>query len=301
MSQYPLGCSLKIPNEQREKLKKKLGKKRRSKRTARGTRTQATIAPDYLFEPGRVLTIAFKGGDYELHKDIARWAKEWPKHANIKFDFGHDKEKQQFRRWSRRNKHKKADIRISFESTKTNSGYWSAIGSDIDQEADGEAFYPANIPTMNFENLRSRKKSKQRAFVLHEFGHAIGFLHEHQSPSGKCDKEFRWEDEEGYEPNFTKTDGFIRDNQGLSPGIFRVMESKPYEWTHQQVIDNMQMLQRDYAFARTKFDPQSIMKYYYEPWMYIKGEKSSCYSKQENTKLSDMDKKAAAMAYPFED
>jgi len=301
MSQYPLGCSLKIPNQQTAKLQKKLAKKRRSQPSSANARTQATIAKGYLFKPGRILTIAFKGGDYELHKDIARWAKAWQKHANIKFDFGHDKDKGCFRSWSRRNKNKKADIRISFESTSGNTGYWSAIGNDIDQVVDGEAFYPANIPTMNYQDLRSHKKSKQRAFVLHEFGHAIGFLHEHQSPSGKCNKEFRWEDEKGYKPKFTKKDGFIRDDNGLSPGIFRVMENKPYEWSHQQVVDNMQMLKRDYAFARTKFDPKSIMKYYYEPWMYIKGEKSTCYSKEENTKLSEMDKMAAGMAYPFDD
>ncbi len=298
MSEYPLGCSLKIPDERRKRLKKKR-KKRLTNLIATDSRTRATFAKGYLFEPGRVLTVAFKGGDYDLHKDIARWAKTWEKYAYIKFDFGHDKEKQQFRRWSRRNKKKKADIRISFESTKENSGYWSAIGNDIDWEADGEPFYPANIPTMNFENLRSRKKSKQRAFVLHEFGHAIGFLHEHQSPSGGCDKEFRWKDEKGYIPTFSKKDGFIRDKNGLSPGIFTVMENEPYLWTTQQIRDNMLMFKRDYAFDRTKFDPKSIMKYYYEPWMYTKGKKSSCYSDQENTTLSELDKKAARLAYPF--
>jgi len=299
MSEYPLGCSLKIPHENRDKFRKKVGKRKRSSVASTNPRARMANARGYLFKPGRVLTVAFKGGDYELHKDIARWAKTWEKYANLKFDFGHDKDKQQFRRWSRRNKQKKADIRISFESTKENSGYWSAIGNDIDWEANGEPFYPANIPTMNFEDLRSRKKSKQRAFVLHEFGHAMGFLHEHQSPSGKCNKEFRWEDEEGYTPTFNKTDGYVRDKDGLSPGIFRVMEGKPYLWTRQQIKDNMLMQKRDYAFPRAKFDSKSIMKYYYEPWMYIKGKKSSCYSDQENTQLSELDKKSAAIAYPF--
>lgn len=300
MRHYPQGCSLKIPNELREKLNKKRSKKKRAKVAPINAKTRMAHAKGYLFEPGRVLTVAFKGGDYELHKDIARWAKTWQRYANIKFDFGHDKKKEQFRRWSRRNKKKKADIRISFESTKTNSGYWSAIGNDIDQVVDGKPFYPANIPTMNFEDLRSRTKKKQRAFVLHEFGHAIGFTHEHQSPSGKCNKEFRWEDEKGYIPTFDKKNGFVKDKNGKSPGVFRVMEGKPYEWTRQAVIDNMKMDKRSYAFPHGKFDKKSIMKYYYEPWMYIKGEQSPCYSKEENTTLSEQDKISAGLAYPFD-
>jgi len=296
-----LGCSLKIPNERRQTLDKKIGKKRRKSPASHGSRAKLTFAPKYIFDAGRTLTIAFKGGKPDLHKDIERWAKIWEKHANIKFDFGYDKKKKKYRTWSRRNKEKKADIRIAFESTAANSGYWSAIGNDIDYEYKGEVYYPANEPTMNFEDLRAYKKSKQRAFVLHEFGHALGFLHEHQSPSGGCQKEFRWKDDKGYvkgKPN--KNTGHGPDKNGKYPGIFTVMENEPYEWTRAQVKDNMLMHKKEEAFARTKFDPLSIMKYYYEPWMYLKGEKSSCYSKEENTQLSEMDKKAAGELYPFD-
>lgn len=301
MRNHRHGCSLKTPNEKREILDKRIGKKRTRARRGSGPQARLSISRGYLFEPGRVLTVAFKGGDISLHKDIARHAKTWEKYANIKFDFGFDKKKGKYRSWSRRNKEKKADIRIAFESNDRNSGYWSAIGNDIDYEYKGEAYYPANEPTMNFEDLRAYKKSKQRAFILHEFGHALGFLHEHQSPSGSCQKEFRWNDDEGYikgKPN--KKTGYGPDKNGKNPGIFTVMENEPYFWTRQQVLDNMLMHKNEEAFARTKFDPDSIMKYYYEPWMYIKGEKSKCYSPKENTKLSELDKIAAGEAYPFD-
>ena len=79
------------------------------------------------------------------------------------------------------------------------------------------------------------------------------------------------------------------------------MEGPPYKWKRQDIDDNMRVLDRSYAYARTEYDPLSIMKYYYDPWMYIKGEDSHCYSKQENYVLSEMDKLAAEEAYPFFD
>lgn len=301
MKKYSLGCTLKIPAEKRKLLNKKLSRKSSRIRHLGDPRILAVLDRSYLFDPGRTLTVAFKGGGYSLQYDIARWAKEWELHANIKFDFGHDSEKQKFRSWSRKNKKKKADIRISFESNEVNNGYWSAIGNDIDFVDDnGEAFYPAHEPTMNYADLRSRKPDKQRAFVLHEFGHALGFMHEHQSPSGDCDKEFRWEDDKGYNPNFNETDGYLPDDQGRNPGIFTVMENPPYSWTREAVEENMKMFKDENAYEQSKFDKYSIMKYYYEPWMYKKGEASPCYSKEENMELSLHDKKAAQSAYPFQ-
>ena len=64
-----------------------------------------------------------------------------------------------------------SDIRISFSAP----GSWSYLGTDA-------AKYP-NAPTMNFGWLHDGSDDLElRRVVLHEFGHALGLIHEHQNP-----------------------------------------------------------------------------------------------------------------------
>lgn len=60
-----------------------------------------------------------------------------------------------------------ATIRISFED----DGAWSYVGTDILEQ-------PTNQATMNFGWIDA-------ATIMHEFGHALGMIHEHQNPRGK--------------------------------------------------------------------------------------------------------------------
>ncbi len=61
------------------------------------------------------------------------------------------------------------DIRISREG----NGYWSFVGTDVPS-------IPRNRPTMNLQGFTlSTPESEWLRVVPHEFGHSMGFMHEH--------------------------------------------------------------------------------------------------------------------------
>ena len=67
----------------------------------------------------------------------------------------------------------KADLRISF----SHPGSWSTIGTSCHAVVKDK-------PTMNFGWLNKDTNPQElRRVVLHEFGHALGLIHEHQSPA----------------------------------------------------------------------------------------------------------------------
>jgi len=108
------------------------------------------------------------GGDTALRAKVEKYAQTWTEFANVILVFGNDNN---------------ADIRISFQP---DSGSWSAIGTDCHSVEFGW-----DKPTMNFGWLDSQTEEEEVSrVVLHEFGHALGCLHEHQTPGGgiKWDK-----------------------------------------------------------------------------------------------------------------
>lgn len=109
---------------------------------------------------GRVLRVGFIGGNEAVRARVQKYAQEWSTVANIRFLFVEKGE---------------TDLRVGFTP---GLGTWSLIGTDASQ-------MPQHKQTINFGWFNRRMpEAEYRATILHEFGHALGLLHEHQHPQG---------------------------------------------------------------------------------------------------------------------
>src|SRR5207244_7895799 len=159
--------------------------------------------------------------------------------------------------------------------------------------------YYANEASMNFYDFPTTPPRAPYfgAVVKHEFGHALGFEHEHQGPKEGCEDEIRWEDEAGYIPTKDQDGYYIADPQGRHPGVYTVFSAGTDPWDKKKVDANLRRIPNSRAFETSAFDRDSIMKYYLDPLILIKGEASRCYS-PETTRISPLDRKGAAKLYP---
>ena len=152
---------------------------------------------------GDELHIRFLNGDPQLHAKVEEISKEWMEYANIRFLFDNDPT---------------AKIRISFRLDDP----WSAIGRQCEAIEDEPTMY-----------LPSTDDGKLKGVVLHEFGHVLGCIHEHQSP------------EAGIPWNI--------------PEVYKYYGERG--WSHQKVDEEVltpaQITQTNYS----EFDPKSIMIY----------------------------------------
>jgi hypothetical protein len=151
-----------VPDEERAEADAVALEERADNLRVRPIRTDGPVAEMAIevhkrWEPGKRLKIRFLDGDPSVQQRVVNLAKQWEQHANIELDFG---------------THSDAAIRISF----TREGSWSAVGTDV-------RFFRPNEPTMNYGWLTpSSTDAEFSRVVLHEFGHALGAIHEHQSP-----------------------------------------------------------------------------------------------------------------------
>jgi hypothetical protein len=240
------------------------------------------------WEPAQSLKIAFKGGDSVLHGKIADAVTEWTQYANLKFDFGNDPATGKYRVWDSSDKTFSAEIRVSFDQ----SGYYSLVGND----SVNPAVSKPGEESLNLQGFDINLPSDWKAVALHEFGHAISFEHEHQMPLAPCD--FRFNDDSGYVPTTDEFGQFIKDSKGRRPGLYTVLGGPPNNWPKAVVDFNLQQLPQSHAYEVGPFDKLSIMKYFFEDWMFDSGKDSPCYSPSENLKLSDGDQAGAAKVYP---
>jgi hypothetical protein len=251
---------------------------------------QAVVETLATWDAGDVVRVAFNGGDAALHRKIADAALGWTQHANIQLDFG--EQNGAFRTWAAADTRYTADIRISFDRV-FQPGYWSLVGRHS-VEPNIVAFGGAS---MNFGGFDIRLPQDFASTVLHEFGHALGMHHEHASPAGGCDDEFRWNDDPGYRGTVDGVGQFIPDTDGRRPGIYTVLAGPPNRWSKAKVDRNLRQLAPSSAFQVGPFDVKSIMKYHFPDWMFTRGKASVCYS-EENLVLSDGDIIGIEKAYP---
>ncbi len=158
------------------------------------------------------LHVCFLDGEPALQRKVEQFARQWCEYANIKLVFDNAPH---------------AEIRISFRY----AGSWSFVGVDALDEN-----IPLDQPTMNFGWLTtSTPNDEVSRVVLHEFGHALGLIHEHQNPAAAIP----WNKEVVYE----------------------YYSGPPNNWTKEQIDVNLFQLYSAQLTAYSAFDPDSIMLY----------------------------------------
>jgi hypothetical protein len=109
---------------------------------------------------GSTITVKFLGGSSNLQRRVMNYAQGWTRYANVNFRVVNSGQ---------------ADIRVGFIQ---NGSSWSVVGN-------ASARTDQQRPSMNFGWLTDGTPEYEvKRTVLHEFGHVLGLLHEHQNPAG---------------------------------------------------------------------------------------------------------------------
>ncbi|TAL04097.1 MAG: hypothetical protein EPO08_02465 [Rhodospirillaceae bacterium] len=176
-----------------------------------GKEKRAGLIKDKKWAPGDTITISFLDGTDEQKNLVKKFAPEWVTNlANLRFSWQ-----------AGPNTH----IRISFKY----KGSWSVIGTTCKT-------VPQNQPTMNFGWLTPGVSDDEaRRVILHEFGHALGLIHEHQNPMNQID----WN----------------------KPAVIADLSGPPNNWDQATIQHNMFDAYAISDLNATPVDRQSIMMY----------------------------------------
>jgi Astacin (Peptidase family M12A) len=217
---------------------------RRMGASSMGAPTKMAVMVGKKWKEGRTVGIYFMDGSKIQKSRVQEFASKWLKFANIKFNFAATRDT--------------AEIRISFMA---DSGSWSYIGTDC-------LGIPKSEATMNFGWLRDDTGAEEcERVVVHEFGHALGAIHEHQNPKGGI----KWN----------------------TAAVYEYFSGPPNYWSEEDTDLNVLKKYSVDQLNASKFDEDSIMLYQFDGSL-IQGGKPT----KGNSRLSKGDKKFIKQEYP---
>lgn len=205
--------------------------------------SKAALVKESKWAPGTTITIAFLDGTNEQKALVQKYAAGWVDGlANLNFSWVNGTD---------------AMIRISFRF----KGSWSVIGTTCLKVPKGKA-------TMNFGWLTPGvTEAEARRVILHEFGHALGLIHEHQNP----DHAIEWNE----------------------PAVIADLSGPPNDWDLATIRHNMFEAYPPNEVNGTKLDATSIMMYPIPASWTLDGTTSG-----NNPDLSPKDKSFIKQQYP---
>lgn len=210
---------------------------------ASDTTLRAAVEKLKLWDNGRTVRVRFLDGVAEVKTKVEAVAMEWEALTNLRLKFVTSGA---------------AEVRISFKE----KGFsWSVVGTDSLTE-------PATRATMNYGWLEPTTSTREyQRVVRHEFGHALGMIHEHQNPAAS---------------------GVIPWDK---PKVYAYYAQQG--WNHDDVDFNIFQVYSEDSTNHTAFDPTSIMEYAVPDSLTV-----GSYAIGWNTEFSAMDRDFMARQYP---
>ncbi|KAH7074342.1 hypothetical protein BKA63DRAFT_415298 [Paraphoma chrysanthemicola] len=197
-----------------------------------------------FWRAGREIKIGWQGGSSWQKDKVKQYAPQWCQYANLKFIFVDSGE---------------VDILVSFDPS---TGSWSYLGTD------STYFSSRNQPSLNLGWINDAYSEDQlQSVILHEFGHALGAIHEHESPYSKIP----WNKDQ----------------------VYKDLGGPPNNWDRAKIDRAMFTLHTLQDTQATPFDPNSVMLYYYPASWTTDGKGTSF-----NFRLSNLDQQYVKFCYP---